>query len=319
MDITFRTAGIAAAAGVGLALAIGCGVASAESDSSSPASNTAHAQSKRVATGPKAVSNQGASSNQAQAASRVRSVRGAVPRTARLRLAAQQAADPGPVLDPGAPEDVVDVQAHTNPDDIPSAGDMTETIYGDIGQWMLQPNGEIADWIGHQYDNRTLLEGINVIIIDPAPVPLDMAVRRLNRAMVMAGFPGVIFHSGGYQGLINGDTFQQQPVGFQLAYSDSFFLLPNNHGRIMGPYPPADGLGYIWIASLSREQLGDYNGELTHVFVSFNEARDALVEGLVEHTGATNLGPVNLDNAYDTPLYYTGDADGYAAVIQLAP
>lgn len=208
--------------------------------------------------------------------------------------------------------------AHTDVGDVPSPDDMTPTVYGDIGNWMLQPNGQIADWIGHSYEGKTLLEGINVIIVDPAEVPLDMAVRRLNRAMVMAGFPGVIYHSGDYQGLINGVTFQQQPKGTSRgAFSDAFFLLPNNHGRIMGPFPPADGNGYIWIASLSREELGDYEGELTHVYVSFNEARDALAEGLVERAGATNLGPVFLDNAYDTDLYTTGDADGYAAVIQL--
>lgn len=311
MDITFRTAGLAAAAGAGLALAIGCGIAHAEADSPSQTSSSSstHAQSKRVAAGPKAMSSRG------QAAARAPRVRGGVPITSRLRAAALQPAAPD-VQD--APDPVVPAQAHTDAGDIPSPDDMTPTIYGDIGNWMLQPTGQIADWIGHSLDGKTLLEGINVIIIDPAQVPLDMAVRRLNRAMVMAGFPAVIHHSGNYQGLINGITFQQQPKGDQLAFSDNFFLLPNNHGRIMGPFPPADGNGYIWIASLSREALGRYDGELTHVFVSFNEARDALAEGLVEHTGATNLGPVFLDNAYDTDLYTTGDADGYAAVIQLA-
>lgn len=308
MDITFRTAGLAAVAGAGLALAIGCGIAQAEADSPSQASSSsaAHAQSKRVAAGPKAMSSRG------QAAARAPRVRGVVPMTSRLRMAAAPDA-----AAPDAPDPYVPLPAHTDVGDIPSPDDMTPTAYGDIGDWMLQPNGQIADWIGHSYEGKTLLEGINVIIVDPAQVPLDMAVRRLNRAMVMAGFPAVIHHSGGYQGLINGVTFQQQPKGDQLAFSDAFFLLPNNHGRIMGPFPPADGNGYIWIASLSREELGTYEGELTHVFVSFNEARDALAEGLVERAGATNLGPVFLDNAYDTDLYTTGDADGYAAVIQL--
>jgi len=247
----------------------------------------------------------------------VRPVRGSVPFNSRLRMAAQAAAPEPEVQGPDAPEPVV----HAEIDATPSPDDMTPTVYGDIGDWMLKPDGEIADWIGNPLDGKTLLEGINVIIIDPAPVPLDMAVRRLNRAMVMSGFPGVIFHSGGYQGLINGETFQQQPKGDMLAFSDSFFLLPNNHGRIMGPFPPADGIGYIWIASLSREQLGEGpDGKLTHVFVSFNEARDTLAEALIEHTGATNLGPVALNNAVpvDDPTYTTGDADGYAAVIQLA-
>jgi hypothetical protein len=195
---------------------------------------------------------------------------------------------------------------------------MTETPYGDIGDWMLQSNGQIADWIGHSLDGKTLLEPINVIIIDPTTAPLDKAVMRLNRAMTMAGFPGVIFHSGGYQGLINGDTFQQQPVGTMLGFSDAFFLLPNNHGRIFGPYPPADGLGYIWTAALSREQLGDYEGELTHVFVSFNEARDALRDALVARTGATYLGDVLMDTVYHSDTITTGDSDGHTVVIQLS-
>lgn len=315
MDITFRTAGLAAAAGAGLALAIGCGIAHAEADSPGQASSSTatHAQSKRVAAGPKAMSSRAQAADRADRAPRVR---GGVPMTSRLRTAALQSPAPDAGA-PEAPDPFVPLPAHTDVGDIPSPDDMTPTAYGDIGNWMLQPNGQIADWIGHSYEGKTLLEGINVIIVDPAQVPLDMAVRRLNRAMVMAGFPAVIHHSGGYQGLINGVTFQQQPKGDQLAFSDAFFLLPNNHGRIMGPFPPADGNGYIWIASLSREELGKYEGELTHVFVSFNEARDALAEGLVERAGATNLGPVFLDNAYDTDLYTTGDADGYAVVIQL--
>ena len=59
---------------------------------------------------------------------------------------------------PEAPDPFVPLPAHTDVGDIPSPDDMTPTAYGDIGNWMLQPNGQIADWIGHSYEGKTLLE-----------------------------------------------------------------------------------------------------------------------------------------------------------------
>ncbi len=333
---TCRPGGVAAAVGlgalgVGLALAVGSGTAQADSPGS--ASDTSSTQQHRgpgvkansVAAARRAVPTRSALAAKPSSTSisdgpsivpALTSRGGTTAARARPKLVDRFSYSAPPVPEAGpnaAPVDEVAPLTDSGPD--PDA--MTPTQYGDIGNWMLQPNGEIADWIGNQYEGKTLLEGINVIIIDPNADTLRRAAQRLNRAMIMSGFPGVIFHSTGYQGIINDITYsQQQPMGVSMGYSDAFFLLPNNHGRIFGPFPREEG-GYMWIAALSREQLGTYEGTLTHVFVSFNEARDALRDALVLHTGATDLGQVDLDNTYNEGDYTTGDADGFAAVIEL--
>jgi len=107
-------------------------------------------------------------------------------------------------------------------------------------------------------------------------------------------------------------------MGDQMAFSDRFFLLPNNHGRVFGPSPAPEslgGVGYVWTASFSGEELGFYDGTLTHLYVSFDQARDAIAAALIG-AGSTDLGFVFLDNAYHGDTATTGDADGFAAVIQ---
>lgn len=198
----------------------------------------------------------------------------------------------------------------------PSPTDTVTTPYGDIGKWLLQPNGQIATYGNQRLDGRTLLEPVNVVIVDPNATSAADATRRLNAALTAAGFPALPVHTAGFGGVIDGITYGQQPIGTIDAFSNNFFLLPDDHARAFGPDPVETAAGYVWTIAVSREQLG-FNGLLlTHVYVSYNAARNELAQGLVE-SGATLVGAVPLSNAYDTATYTTGDNDGYALVLQL--
>jgi hypothetical protein len=201
---------------------------------------------------------------------------------------------------------------------VPSPADVAHTIYGDVGTWLLQPNGQIANYGGVPHDGKTVLEPINVIILDPTSTSAAQSAARLDAAMIRAGFPAQPIHSTGFLATINGLTYGQQPTGFLQAFSDNFFLFPNDHGRMFGPAPAADGTGYVWTGGFSTEQLNPAN-PFTHQYVSSDIARAELARRLVASGAATVIGVVPLGNAYDDGTFTTGDHDGYAVVLQLAP
>jgi hypothetical protein len=198
-------------------------------------------------------------------------------------------------------------------------GDVVHTVYGDIGKWMLRPTSDglqISDWIGQKYWGRNLLEPINVVIVDRTSTTAEESAQKLIDSLTAAGFPARVKHSTGYEGSIDGIDYTQQPTGAEQAFSDGFYIFPNDHGRFFGPAPATDGEGFVWVAALSRERVGVYNWQFTHSYVSFNRARDDLRAGLLG-IGAVDLGTVNLDNRVNNATQTTGDSDGYAVVIEL--
>jgi len=200
--------------------------------------------------------------------------------------------------------------------DIPAPTDTAQTPYGDIGKWMLRSDNVIANWHGVKYRCKTLYEPINVIIVDPTSTTVQESSQRLNAAMTAAGFPAVALHSTGFAATIDGIAYTQQPAAGWQAFSDAFFLLPNNHGRVFGPTPGPGGAGYVWTASFSRERIGFYQLLPRHLYVSFGRAREAVRAGLVR-AGAADLGLVYLASDYSTQTATTGDHDGYATVVVL--
>ena len=187
---------------------------------------------------------------------------------------------------------------------VPQPGDVVSTDYGDVGIWMLKSNGQIANWGGQTHDGKTLLEPVNVIIIDPTSTTREESIKKLNRAMTAAGFPADAPHSTGYQGIIDGNTYSQQPSGLLQAFSDNGS--PEDHGRMFGPAPAENGQGYVWTGAFSTEGS-------THGYLSFDMARDDLASRLVSSGAATRLDDVSMGNAG-----ITGDHDGYAVVLQLS-
>ncbi|WP_422748067.1 hypothetical protein ACN27E_08070 [Mycobacterium sp. WMMD1722] len=199
----------------------------------------------------------------------------------------------------------------------PQPDDSVATPYGDIGSWSLQPNGQISDWLGQRYfGDRALLEPVNVVVLDRGSRTPEESAQRLTEDLTAAGFPARTVHSTGYRGLIDGVIYDQEPTGAQEAFSNDFYLLPNDHARFFGPAPAPDGVGYVWTATLSREEVGFSGGQLTHTYVSFVAARDTLRDSLIGH-GAADLGALFLGNAVQNREETTGDHDGFAAVVEL--
>lgn len=202
----------------------------------------------------------------------------------------------------------------TPTDSPPLPGDVAATSYGNIGKWMLQFNGQVSNYGGQPYGGKTLVEPVNVIIVDPnSKFPAQSTVK-VNKDMIVGGFPLQPLHSGGFMGKINDTVYGQQPPGIN-AFSDNPFLVQNNHGRLFGP-ASAPGGGYIWTGAFSTEAPTVYNGLPAHAYVSSNIARDAVALRLLA-SGQVQSTSVPLNNAYDTPTTTTGDHDGYAVVIVL--
>jgi hypothetical protein len=193
--------------------------------------------------------------------------------------------------------------------------DKVETPYGDIGKWMLESNGQISDYGGQPYDGKTLLEPVNVIIVDPNSKSAAESAAKINTDMFLAGFPAQPIHSSGFLGLIGSKTYGQQALPL-TAYSDNLFIFQNDHGRLFGP-APATGGGYVWTGAFSTETPTIYNGLPTHAYVSSDAARDALVLRLLATGQVQSIDYIPLDNAVKTASTTTGDHDGYAVVIVL--
>lgn len=197
----------------------------------------------------------------------------------------------------------------------PTPSDATVTRYGSIGKWMLKSNGEIANWGGKKHENKTLLEIVNVIIVDPISKSASDSVTKVKKSLSAAGFPSRFGHSNGFKGMIDGVIYTQQPKGLE-AFSDKVFLVKNNHGRIFGP-SLSTGVGYVWTGGFSTEAVTTFLGiPIGHKYSSFNGARDALAQGFVK-SGQKKSDSVDLLNSYNTTVTTTGDHDGKAVVIVL--
>jgi hypothetical protein len=220
------------------------------------------------------------------------------------------------VVPVSTPDPVIGGRPVSTAPGLPGSGDMAQTPFGGIGKWLLEPDGQISDFGGQLFNGKKLLEPVNVIILDPTSSTPEEAAAKLNAKLGQAGFPAQPLHSTGFQSIINGVTFGQQPTGILQAFADNFFLLPEDHARAFGPAPAQDGAGYVWTVAASREQVGLYGLLLTHTYVSFDAARDELANRLV-YSGATLVGVVPLENAYTDGTTSTGDHDGYALVVRL--
>ncbi len=223
------------------------------------------------------------------------------------------AATAGPAPAAAAPAAADDAPADPAP---PNPNATTSTPYGELGQWMLKPDGTIADWVGVPgEEGRTMLELINVIFVDSASTTSREAKRNLNAWMRRAKFGASAFSSTGYQAILDGIKYNMQPTGANQAFRDTFFLFTNSHGRAFGPN---DSTGdFVSTGAWSKENLDLAN--ITHGFESFNEGRDKLLANMVA-VGAQNLGEVDMNNSCTTGVdcgteYTTGDADGKAVTI----
>jgi len=251
----------------------------------------------------------------------------------------------------------------------PNPDSTTDTPYGLLGQWMLNKAGQVADWVGLPYcgagstsanckpdtpDAKIMQEPINTVFVVKAGSKYA-AELRLDFALRAAGFGPSPFSSVGYTAILGTNTDPQMPGGGLLglgflpplpfglgqngllsftglgsAYRDAPFWGENSHLRTFGGESDGNG-NYIFTASVSEENLDATGSGLlpTHGFESYNTARTALLDGMLQRpwlpswalvylpTGASNLGTIAMNNAISPadPTYTTGDADGLAQVI----
>jgi hypothetical protein len=229
---------------------------------------------------------------------------------------------PTPLPSPTTLPDYPTGPADTVPIGTVPAPDQTALVagVGNVGKWMLQSDGTVSNYGGQTYGGKTMVEPVNVIIIDPTSTSAAESQAKVNKDLALGGFPIQPVHSGGFQGTINGVTYQQKPALPLTAYSDNSFLVQNDHGRLFGPAPATSGTGYVYTGAFSTETPGiSENGIPGHTYVSSNEARDELALRLLASGQVSSITYVKLDNAIDPndPNYTTGDADGYAVVITL--
>jgi hypothetical protein len=181
-----------------------------------------------------------------------------------------------------------------------------------IGKWMQKRDGEPANWLGTKFQRKELLEPINVIIVDRySSSPLE-AIYKLKSECRKYGYRDKKGHSWGYCAEVDGLRINQLPEERKRALSNRYFLFPNNHGRIMGPYQ-YNGQ-YIFVGAFSRESFKLFS-KAHHAFRSFLIARNDFCNKLCKGSTYRLAGIYNLNNHIDTPQITTADHDGEALVI----
>jgi hypothetical protein len=231
---------------------------------------------------------------------------------------------------------------------------------GQVADWVGLPycgaDSTSANCTSDTPGAKTMQEPINTVFVVKAGSKYA-AELRLDFALRAAGFGPSPFSSVGYKAILGTNTDPQMPGGGLLglgflpplfdpfglgqngllsftglgsAYRDAPFWGENSHLRTFGGESDGNG-NYIFTASVSEENLDATGSGLlpTHGFESYNTARTALLDGMLQRpwlpawalvylpTGASNLGTIAMNNAISPadPTYTTGDADGLAQVI----
>lgn len=309
-----RAAGIAAALGVGVAVLQGTAVAGAETDRAdtpSRASASAESSQSNSATPSRRATQGTGSKSELSAAVRgrtgsaVRELAAVVPgkpsasasTVPALAATTVTLAAPSATLPAAIAEQSAEIFSPTPPD--PTA--TVQTQYGALGQWMINKEGQVADWIGQRYcgpgstvsncgvgkpdEGKIMQEPINTIFVVQARNQY-LAELKLDFAMRVSGFGPSCCSSVGYSGIVGDTDYKQFPrggplglgllpplpfglfqngllglIGFGPAYRDASFLIANNHLRTFGGMPDGNG-NYIFTASVSEENLDTTGGGL---------------------------------------------------------
>ena len=183
-----------------------------------------------------------------------------------------------------------------------------------IGQWLLTEQEVPASWLGQKVQGKTMREPINIILIDEVAKTPEAAVQYLLESCDRIGYRSRRGHSSDYRGQLGNRIYLQLPRERNHAFSNAFYILPNNHGRIFGPYSYYGK--YYFAGAFSREGINLF-AEVRHVYVSFEMAKQdfaARIEasGRYEVAGAVDMGSALTDHESLT----TGDHDGTALVLQ---
>jgi len=328
--VTGRVGGIAAALGLGVAILQGTAVAGAETgraDSASRVSASPESSQSKSATAPRRATRGTDTRSELSAPARGRTGPAVRDRAAAVpdQLSAIDASIPvvnaAPVTTPpasavpalAATTVTLDAPSADLPAAVPGQADeifsptppdptaTVETPYGELGQWMINKEGQVADWVGLRYcgpgstvsncgvgkpdEGKIMQEPINTIFVVQARNQY-FAELKLDFAMRVSGFGPSCCSSVGYSGIVGDTDYKQLPrggplglgilpplpfglfqngllglFGFGPAYRDASFLVANTHLRTFGGAPDGNG-NYIFTASVSDEILDTTGGGL---------------------------------------------------------
>ena len=79
----------------------------------------------------------------------------------------------------------------------------------DIGPWLLDPDGNPAHWLGARIGGRTLVEPVNVVVVDAFAGSAEEALNKLLGEVATDGYGEKWGHSSGYWASIGGELFPQ--------------------------------------------------------------------------------------------------------------
>ncbi len=178
-----------------------------------------------------------------------------------------------------------------------------------IGKWMFDSTEMPSSWLGKKLDGKSIMEPINIIIVDSVSKSDDEAKQNLISAFDKAGYKDRWGHSSGYKGLIGGSYYSQLPEKYFHAFSNHPLEFDNNHGRIFGPHS-SNGV-YYFTGALSRES-GYF-----HNYISFTQARDEFAEAIDSKTLYKLIRKESLNNSIVSDSLTTGDHDGNAILINV--
>lgn len=182
-----------------------------------------------------------------------------------------------------------------------------------FGLWMLNPSGQESNWLSQKYQGKEMREPINIILIDEVSSSPEEAKKRLSDNCSLAGYDRRMGHSAGYKSLIGNVIYNQIPEESNHAFSNTFYISPNNHGRIFGPHY-YEGK-YYFTGALSRETI-DLFATVKHAYSSFITARDDFAMGLNEYSDYKIMGKIDLKNLFSSEnALTTGDHDGNAIIL----
>lgn len=168
-----------------------------------------------------------------------------------------------------------------------------------IGIWMFK-NNHIANWLGKSNDGEEIYEPINVIWIDYVSSNENEAKEKVAGFLGNNSFKTRGGSSTGYFTFM-GDSIvlkkiKQNPS--DKTWSDGNALVNNNHGRIFIGNSTT-GNAFYTLGAFSREK------GISHNFISFNSARDALnlsgkwvIEGI--ETNIPNIHPPGSYSGFST-------------------
>jgi hypothetical protein len=184
---------------------------------------------------------------------------------------------------------------------------------GKVGQYQLNTDYTVANWLNAPYKGKTIQEPINLLIIDKVSNSSFQAINRLLQSTSAAGYEMRFGHSNNYKAYLGDSVFSQLPNESCCTFSDRFFIFPNNHGRIFGPYYK-DGY-YVFIAAFSKEGVG-FSWPY-HTYESFVSARDNFAINLNKYTEYKIIDFIDMKNYIEeeNKILSSGDHDGFAVIL----